>query len=32
MGLDQYRLSVVHAGRNKRLTDTGGRVIHEVTL
>jgi hypothetical protein len=31
MGLDQYRLSVLHAGRNKRLTDIGGRVIDEVT-
>jgi hypothetical protein len=30
MGLDQYRLSVLHAGRFKRLTDTGGRVIEEV--
>ena len=30
MGLDQYRLSVLHAGRNKRLTDIGGRVIDEV--
>ncbi len=32
MGLDQYRLSALHAGRNKRLTDTGGRVIGEVLV
>jgi hypothetical protein len=30
MGLDQDRLTVLHAGRNKRLTDIGGRVITEV--
>lgn len=30
MGLDQDRLTVLHAGRNKRLTDIGGRVINEV--
>ncbi|MCS7025548.1 MAG: DUF1501 domain-containing protein [Bryobacteraceae bacterium] len=30
MGLDQDRLTVLHAGRYKRLTDTGGRVIREV--
>ena len=32
MGLDQYRLSALHAGRNKRLTDIGGRVIDEVLV
>jgi len=30
MGLDQYRLSALHAGRFKRLTDIGGRVIEEI--
>ena len=30
MGLDQYQLSFLHAGRFKRLTDIGGRVIKEV--
>jgi hypothetical protein len=30
MGLDQHRLSVLHAGRYKKLTDIGGRVIREV--
>lgn len=30
MGLDQNRLSVLHAGRYKKLTDIGGRVIAEV--
>ena len=30
MGLDQQRLSVLSAGRFKRLTDTGGRAIGEV--
>ena len=30
MGLDQFRLSVLHAGRFKRLTDIGGRVIDEI--
>lgn len=30
MGLDQNRLSVLHAGRFKKLTDIGGRVITEI--
>jgi len=30
MGLDQNRLSVLHAGRYKKLTDIGGRVITEI--
>jgi hypothetical protein len=30
MGLDQNRLTYLHAGRYKKLTDTGGRVIREV--
>jgi hypothetical protein len=30
LGLDQNRLTVLHAGRYKKLTDTGGRVISEV--
>ncbi|HTM49908.1 MAG TPA: DUF1501 domain-containing protein [Bryobacteraceae bacterium] len=30
MGLDQNRLSYLHAGRYKKLTDIGGRVIGEV--
>lgn len=30
MGLDQNRLTVLHAGRYKKLTDIGGRVIKEV--
>ncbi|MEX2264545.1 MAG: DUF1501 domain-containing protein [Bryobacteraceae bacterium] len=30
MGLDQDRLSFLHAGRYKKLTDIGGRVITEV--
>jgi len=32
MGLDQNRLTYLHAGRYKKLTDTGGRVINEVIL
>jgi hypothetical protein len=30
LGLDQNRLTVLHAGRYKKLTDIGGRVISEV--
>jgi len=30
MGLDQDRLTYLHAGRYKKLTDIGGRVISEV--
>ncbi|MCC6588883.1 MAG: DUF1501 domain-containing protein [Bryobacterales bacterium] len=30
MGLDQHRLSVLHSGRFRKLTDIGGRVIKEV--
>lgn len=30
LGLDQDRLNYLHAGRFKKLTDTGGRVIKEV--
>jgi hypothetical protein len=30
MGLDQNRLAVLHAGRYKKLTDIGGRVITEI--
>jgi len=30
MGLDQNRLTYLHAGRYKKLTDIGGRVISEV--
>jgi uncharacterized protein DUF1501 len=30
MGLDQNRLTYLHAGRYKKLTDTGGRVIQEI--
>ncbi len=30
LGLDQDRLNYLHAGRFKKLTDTGGRVINEV--
>jgi len=30
LGLDQERLTFLHAGRYKKLTDTGGRVISEV--
>ena len=30
MGLNDMRLTYYHAGRNRRLTDTGGRVIAEV--
>ncbi len=30
MGLDQNRLTYLHAGRYKKLTDIGGRVIKEV--
>ncbi|MGE3818158.1 MAG: DUF1501 domain-containing protein [Isosphaeraceae bacterium] len=32
MGLDQDRLSVLHSGRFKRLTDVGGRVIDEIIV
>jgi len=31
MGLDQNRLTFLHAGRYKKLTDIGGRVITEIT-
>jgi hypothetical protein len=30
MGLDQNRLTYLHAGRYKKLTDIGGRVINEI--
>jgi hypothetical protein len=30
MGLNQERLSYLHAGRYKKLTDIGGRVIQEI--
>ena len=30
VGLDQQRLNFLHAGRYKKLTDIGGRVITEV--
>jgi uncharacterized protein (DUF1501 family) len=30
MGLDQDRLTFLHAGRYKKLTDIGGRVIDEI--
>ena len=30
LGLDQYRLTFLHAGRYKKLTDIGGRVIKEI--
>ena len=30
MGLDDMRLTYHHAGRSRRLTDTGGRVIREI--
>jgi hypothetical protein len=30
MGLDDMRLTYYHAGRNMRLTDTGGKIIHQV--
>jgi uncharacterized protein (DUF1501 family) len=30
IGLEQHRLSYLHAGRYKKLTDIGGRVIREV--
>jgi hypothetical protein len=30
MGLDQNRLTFLHAGRYKKLTDIGGRVIREI--
>jgi len=30
MGLDDMRLTYYHAGRNMRLTDTGGKVIRQV--
>jgi hypothetical protein len=30
MGLDQNRLTYLHAGRYKKLTDIGGRIINEV--
>ena len=30
LGLDQNRLTYLHAGRYKKLTDIGGRVITEV--
>ncbi|MBM3761770.1 MAG: DUF1501 domain-containing protein [Acidobacteria bacterium] len=32
MGLDQNRLSYLHAGRYKKLTDIGGRVIREILV
>ena len=30
LGLNQDRLTYLHAGRFKKLTDTGGRVINEI--
>ncbi|MEJ7607255.1 MAG: DUF1501 domain-containing protein [Bryobacteraceae bacterium] len=30
MGLNDMRLTYYHAGRNRRLTDTGGRVIQQI--
>ncbi|MBC8165694.1 MAG: DUF1501 domain-containing protein, partial [Bryobacteraceae bacterium] len=30
MGLNNVRLTYYHAGRNRRLTDTGGRVIQQI--
>ncbi len=30
MGLNDVRLTYYHAGRNRRLTDTGGRVIRQI--
>jgi len=30
LGLNQERLSFLHAGRYKKLTDIGGRVIQEI--
>jgi Protein of unknown function (DUF1501) len=30
MGLNDMRLTYYHAGRNRRLTDTGGKLIHQV--
>ena len=30
MGLEQDRLTYLHAGRYKKLTDIGGRVIREI--
>jgi hypothetical protein len=30
LGLDQDRLTFLHAGRYKKLTDIGGRVIKEI--
>ena len=30
MGLNDLRLTYYHAGRNRRLTDTGGRVIRQI--
>jgi hypothetical protein len=30
MGLDQNRLTYLHAGRYKKLTDIGGRVVKEI--
>jgi len=32
MGLDQNRLTYLHAGRYKKLTDIGGRVIKEILV
>jgi hypothetical protein len=30
MGLDHKRLTMLHGGRDERLTDVGGRVIHDI--
>jgi hypothetical protein len=30
MGLDQWRLTYLHNGRNERLTDFGGNIIKQV--
>ena len=30
MGLDDQRLRYLHAGRLRRLTDTGGHVLHDI--
>ncbi len=32
LGLDDMRLTYLHGGRFRRLTDIGGRVLHEIIV
>jgi hypothetical protein len=32
MGLDHKKLTILHSGRDERLTDVGGRVIRDILV